>query len=103
MKWYLLGPLTAAVSLPALMYLCAVLLAREILPFSLVEELAIACVFLSGTLSALAACAGRGGRAAQTGLAMERRARRRNRGHNARRAGRGRAQRAHCSAAPSRR
>ena len=69
-KWYLLGPLTAAVSLPALMYLCAVLLAREILPFSLVEELTIACVFLSGTLSALAACAGRGGRAAQTGLAM---------------------------------
>ena len=69
-KWYLLGPLSAAVSLPALMYLCAVLLAREVLPFSLVEELTIACVFLSGTLSALAACAGRGGRAAQTGLPM---------------------------------
>ena len=42
LKWYLAGPLVCAVSLPLLLYVCALLLAREILPFGLMEELVIA-------------------------------------------------------------
>ena len=68
--WYLIGPLAAVIALPALLYLCAVLLAKEILPFTVMEELVIACVFLTGTISAVAACAGRGGKVMQTGLCM---------------------------------
>ncbi len=69
-KWYVLGPLTAAVSLPALMYLCAVLLAREVLPYGLMEELVIACVFFASALGGAAAAAGRGGKVLQTGAAI---------------------------------
>ena len=68
-KWYLAGPLVCALSLPALLYLCAVLLAREVLPFELMEELVIACVFACATLGALAACAVRKRRVMQTGFA----------------------------------
>ena len=57
-RWYLIGPLAAVIALPALLYLCAILLATEILPFTVMEELVIACVFLTGTISAVAACAG---------------------------------------------
>ena len=69
-RWYLIGPLAAVIALPALLYLCAILLAKEILPFTVMEELVIACVFLTGTISAVAACAGRGGKVMQTGLCM---------------------------------
>ena len=70
LKWYLAGPLVCAVSLPLLLYVCALLLAREILPFGLMEELVIACVFLSGTLGGLAAALSRGEKAFQTGLSV---------------------------------
>ncbi len=70
LKWYLAGPLVCAVSLPLLLYVCALLLAREILPFGLMEELVIACVFLSGTLGGLAAALSGGEKAFQTGLSV---------------------------------
>ena len=69
-RWYIVGALAAIVSLPALLYICAILLAREVLSFELMEELVIACVFFSSTIAAVAACAGRGGKAMQTGLVM---------------------------------
>ena len=70
LAWYVLGPAAVLICLPGTLYLCAVLLARGVLPYSLTEELLIACVFLSGAASGLAAGAGRGGRAMRTGLIM---------------------------------
>lgn len=70
LKWYLLGPIACLVSLPVLIYACALLVAKEVLPFELLEELVIACVFLSGTFGGLAACAARGGKVMQTGLTV---------------------------------
>ncbi len=70
LKWYLSGPLVCAVSLPLLLYVCALLLAHELLPFGLMEELVIASVFLSGALGGLSAALGRGEKAFQTGLAV---------------------------------
>ena len=50
LNWYTLGPLLAAVAVAALMYLLAVLLERQILPYALVDELLIACVFLGAAI-----------------------------------------------------
>ena len=69
LKWYIAGPLICAVSLPALLYLCAILLAREVLPFEVMAELVIACVFVSAALGGMAACSAREGKVMQTGLA----------------------------------
>ena len=69
-SWYLAGPVVSIVCLPVLMYLCALLLAREVLPYGLMEELVIACVFVSGAAGGAAACAARGGKVMQTGLAV---------------------------------
>ena len=68
LRWYILGPLTAAVSLSLLLFVCAVLLSREILPFELMEELVIAAVFLAATAGGAAAARGRGGKVMQAGL-----------------------------------
>ena len=65
----LAGGLATLISLPALLYICALLLAHEALPYTLMEELVIACVFISAALAAVAACAGGGGKVMQTGLA----------------------------------
>ena len=70
LRWYVAGPVAAAVCLPALLYACALLLARDVLPYSLMEELSIACVFLASAASGAAAAASRGGRVMQTGLLM---------------------------------
>ena len=70
LKWYLLGPAACIISLPVLIYICALLVAKEVLPFELLEELVIACVFLSGAFGGLAACAARGGKVMQTGLTV---------------------------------
>ena len=68
LKWYILGPLLAVISLPLLLYLCSLLLAHEVLPFGLMEELVITCVFLAGTAGAAAASGARGQMVMQTGL-----------------------------------
>ena len=68
LKWYILGPLLAAISLPLLLYLCSLLLAHEVLPFGLMEELVITCVFFAGTAGAAAASGARGQMVMQTGL-----------------------------------
>ena len=67
--WYIAGPAVSMLCLPVLMYLCALLLAREVLPYELMEELVIACVFVSATAGGAAACAARGGKVMQTGFA----------------------------------
>ncbi len=67
-KWYVLGPAVCILSLPVFMYLCALLLARELLPFSLAEELVTASVFLAGTAGGAAGSAVRGGKAVQSGF-----------------------------------
>ncbi len=69
LKWYIAGSAAGIISLPLLMYICAVLLAKDILPFELMEELVITCVFLAGTAGGIAACAGRGEKVMQTGAA----------------------------------
>lgn len=69
-SWYITGPVVSIICLPVLMYICALLLAREVLPYDLMEELVIACVFLAGTAGAAAACAARGGKVMQTGFAV---------------------------------
>ncbi len=60
LNWYTLGPLLAAVAVAALMYLLAVLLERQILPYALVDELLIACVFLGAAIGGAAAAKKRG-------------------------------------------
>ena len=69
-KWYLAGPLASAAALFALLYLCALALARELLPFTLMEELVIACVFVSGAVGGVTASGFRGEKAVPTGAAV---------------------------------
>ena len=68
LNWYTLGPLLAAVAVAALMYLLAVLLERQILPYALVDELLIACVFLGAAIGGAAAAKKRGKSALASGL-----------------------------------
>ncbi len=68
LKWFIVGPLVCVVSLPILLYICAIMLAREWLPFEIMEELVIACVFLSAALGGICACKSREGRVMQTGF-----------------------------------
>ena len=68
LNWYTLGPLLAAVAVAALMYLLAVLLERQILPYALVDELLIACVFLGSTAGGAGAAKRRGSAPLPSGL-----------------------------------
>ena len=68
LNWYTLGPLLAAVAVAALMYLLAVMLERQILPYALVDELLIACVFLGAAIGGAAAAIKRGRSALASGL-----------------------------------
>ena len=70
LAWYILGPAVCLISLPAALYICALLLANSVLSFEVTEELVIASVFLCTTLGGIAGCAARGGKVMQTGLSV---------------------------------
>lgn len=68
LRWYVFGPALGAVAAAALLYLTAVLLERQILPYSLSGDFVIACLFLGSTAGGAAAAKRRGSAPLPSGL-----------------------------------
>lgn len=68
LRWYVLGPVLGAVASAVLLYITAVLLERQILPYSLAGELVIACLFLGSTAGGAGAAKRRGSAPLPSGL-----------------------------------
>ena len=68
LRWYVLGPVLGAVVSALLLYITAVLLERQILPYSLAGELVIACLFLGSTAGGAGAAKRRGSAPLPSGL-----------------------------------
>lgn len=68
LKWYAFGPALGAVAAAALLYLTAVLLERQILPYSLSGDFVIACLFFGSTAGGAAAAKRRGSAPLPSGL-----------------------------------
>ena len=68
LRWYVLGPVLGAAASAALLYITAVLLERQILPYSLAGELVIACLFLGSTAGGAGAAKRRGSAPLPSGL-----------------------------------
>ncbi len=69
LRWYIFGPVLGAVVTIVLLYLTAMLLERQILPYSLAREFVIACLFLGSAAGGAAAAKRRGSAALPSGLA----------------------------------
>ena len=69
LRWYIFGPVLGAVVTILLLYLTAMLLERQILPYSLAREFVIACLFLGSAAGGAAAAKRRGSAALPSGLA----------------------------------
>lgn len=59
-RWYVKGPLLGAFSSAALMYACALLFAKEVLPYGLLPYITIACVFAGCAAGGALAASARG-------------------------------------------
>lgn len=68
LKWYAFGPALGAVAAAALLYITAVLLERQILPYSLAGDFVIACLFFGSTAGGAAAAKRRGSAPLPSGL-----------------------------------
>lgn len=68
LKWYAFGPALGAVAAAALLYLTAVLLERQILPYSLAGDFVIACLLFGSTAGGAAAAKRRGSAPLPSGL-----------------------------------
>lgn len=68
LRWYVLGPVLGAVASAVLLYITAVLLERQILPYSVAGELVIACLFLGSTAGGAGAAKRRGSALLPSGL-----------------------------------